>query len=64
MFKFEIGNKIKITSYHQGYYDGKTGEILDVYIDLDVEPVYLIKYDNSSNKGMFRESSLILIEVD
>jgi len=56
--KFELNVKIKVINCDD-YFNGKTGVTTDIYTDLDVEPVYGIKYDGPyQSYGMFPESKL------
>lgn len=54
-----INNKVKTNT-------GKTGTIEKIFpMGLyDTETVYMVQYDNSRNKGMFKESEVTLIPDD
>ena len=56
--KFNLKDRVKVTC---GAHADKTGVIISIHNDLDILPVYMIVYDKSRNKGMFRESQLAVV---
>lgn len=66
MLKYAMGEKVK-TQNMDGKYNGVSGIIADVFKDIDVIPVYMVKYDmpfGSCIQGMFRECDLITNEKE
>lgn len=58
--KYNLGDKV-LTQNMDGKYNNITGTVVELYPNIDIEPVYTIEYDvpfGSCTKGMFRESDL------
>ena len=60
--KYNLNDKV-ITQNMDGKYNNVSGTIIKFHPDIDIEPVYTVKYDDpfgSCTKGMFKESDLRL----
>lgn len=60
---FNLKDKVK-TQNMDGKYNNVNGEIIEIFLDVDIESVYMIKYDipfGSCVKGMFKESDLLKV---
>lgn len=61
MNKFNLSDKVK-TQNMDGKYNNTPGTVIEIFKDMDIETVYMVKYDipfGSNTKGMYRESDLI-----
>lgn len=56
---FNLNDKVVIIA--EGQYNNAVGSIINIYGDMDIETVYMIKYNvpfGSCVKGMFKESEI------
>lgn len=60
--KYNLNDKV-LTQNMDGKYNNVPGTIIELHPDIDIEPVYIVKYDipfGSNIEGMFKESDLRL----